>query len=189
MSSCFSNPRLGMLPRFGAKDSVSEVRFSSSTASAAVPSSFAYGRKMVLKPLPIQLPVNAASGPRGAGVTQTGCTVGSSLTAPSEKLIGEESAVASALASVIEHLSTNHFTQVVTGAILNRCNFNTVSYLIPESSKSRSLTDRSCSAACSAGVRRRMGLAEQYTLCGFCASNALTSAKTLPSEGSFTFQK
>ncbi len=84
-----------MLTRFGAKDRVSEVRFSSSTGVL-----WLFGRKMVLNPLPVQLPVKATSGPRGAGVTVTGTPVRSCLTSPIEKLTGEESAVENILVSV-----------------------------------------------------------------------------------------
>src|SRR5271154_3997028 len=98
-----------MFPRGGPKDIVSDVRFSSSTASSGFPSgvfgSFAYGRKMVLKPLPVQLPVNAASGPRGAGAAKALATAGLCLTASIEKLAGAASTVARALASVIMQLS------------------------------------------------------------------------------------
>jgi hypothetical protein len=68
---------LGMLPRFGAKNIVSEVRFSSSTLSGPVGGTgngplgdfLLFGRKTVLNPLPIHSPLNVASGPRGAGFT------------------------------------------------------------------------------------------------------------------------
>jgi hypothetical protein len=101
-----------MLPRLGAKDIVSEVMFSSSTASLspsadgrhASAASRPNGRKMVLNPLPIQLPVNAVSGPRGAEFKLTGHAVRSGLTSLIENLAGEESAVASPLASVMAHL-------------------------------------------------------------------------------------
>jgi hypothetical protein len=65
---------------------------------------------MVLNPLPIQLPTNAESGPRGAGVTQTGALVGSCLTGPIEKSTGEASAVVNTLASIIKHFSANRLS-------------------------------------------------------------------------------
>src|SRR5260370_32767042 len=101
-----------MLPRVGGKDRVSEVRFSSSTASL-IPdvkhpaSALPNGRKMVLNPRPIQLPVNAASGPRVAGVALTGHAVRSCLTSLIEKLTGEASAVTSPLVSTIRHLQAS----------------------------------------------------------------------------------
>src|SRR5580692_2193420 len=78
MSGCTS-PRLGTEPRLGENERVSWVRFSSSTLSlwictgsgVVVPLS---GRKMVLKPLPLNAPVNADSGPR-LGSNET-CVLG-----------------------------------------------------------------------------------------------------------------
>src|SRR5206468_6144986 len=58
---------------------------------------------MVLKPLPIQLPVNATSGPRGAGVTVAGA-IRSWLTSRTEKLTGKENAVESTLLSDLARL-------------------------------------------------------------------------------------
>src|ERR1035438_2683714 len=70
-------PRLGTSPRLGENDRVSWVRFSSSTLSlpltgtgSGVGVAVLSGRKMVLKPLPRNVPVKAVSGPSGAtGVT------------------------------------------------------------------------------------------------------------------------
>ncbi len=63
-------PRFGTEPSAGENDSVSEVRFSSSTLSlpltgigSGVGVVGLSGRKMVLKPLPVKVPVKAASGP------------------------------------------------------------------------------------------------------------------------------
>src|SRR6266850_583741 len=101
-----------MLPRFGAKERLSEVRFSSSTLSSGpmggtrngpVGVFLLFGRNMVLNPLPIQLPVNAPSGPRGAGVTVTGA-IKSCLPSRTENLAGKENAVESNLVSVISPL-------------------------------------------------------------------------------------
>src|ERR1035438_2374198 len=70
MSGCTS-PRLGTEPRGAEKDSVSAVRFSSRTLSlggtGATGSGVGeprLGRKMVLKPWPVNVPVKAASGPK-----------------------------------------------------------------------------------------------------------------------------
>src|SRR5579862_3440582 len=63
-------PRFGTEPSGGENDSVSEVRLSSSTLSlpatgigSGVGVVGLSGRKMVLKPLPVKVPVNAANGP------------------------------------------------------------------------------------------------------------------------------
>src|SRR5882724_11725629 len=105
-----------MLPRFGAKERLSEVRFSSSTLSSGpmggtgngpVGDFLLFGRNMVLNPLPIQLPVNAASGPRAAGVTLTGA-IRSCLTSRTEKLAGKENAMERTLVLVISPLVVSH---------------------------------------------------------------------------------
>src|SRR5215469_16573609 len=71
MSPCARLPRLGTEPRPLEDDSVSLVRFSSSTLSLPVTGIGSgvgvfvlSGRKMRLKPLPLNAPVKAASGPR-----------------------------------------------------------------------------------------------------------------------------
>src|SRR5271163_2758798 len=110
MSSCVSKPRLVTLPRFGPKDRDSAVRFSSNTASSNCPlfdggrywlSVLAYGRKMVLNPRPTHLPVNAASGPRGADVVLIGQISRSRLTSPVKELPGIACAVTDSSVSVI----------------------------------------------------------------------------------------
>ena len=71
MSPCL-NPRLGTEPSAGEKDSVSEVRLISSTLSlgpvggvgSGVGVWVLLGRKMVLRPWPLNVPANAVSGPR-----------------------------------------------------------------------------------------------------------------------------
>src|ERR1019366_3097998 len=78
-------PRLGTAPRLGENDSVSDVRLSSRMLSmvaggggggglvgrrvgGGVGVTVLSGRKMVLKPVPVNVPVKAAIGPRlGAG--------------------------------------------------------------------------------------------------------------------------
>src|SRR5271165_667603 len=71
MSAWAPEPRLGTEPRLGENDKVSRVRFSSSTLSLPVTGTGSgvgvavlSGRKMVLKPWPLNVPAKAASGPR-----------------------------------------------------------------------------------------------------------------------------
>jgi hypothetical protein len=79
---------LGTEPRLGENARVSEVRFSSRMLSvggggigSGVGVCVLSGRKMVLKPLPVQLPVKAASGPRlgDARVSEGRCSLGARL--------------------------------------------------------------------------------------------------------------
>src|SRR5882757_9713676 len=76
ISACGPDPRLGLDPRLAENDNISSVRFSSRTLSdpmigglKTVGVAALSGRKMVLKPLPVQLPVKAESGPRMGGGT------------------------------------------------------------------------------------------------------------------------
>src|ERR1035438_9805737 len=75
MSPWLPVPRLGMEPRLGENDRVSWVRLSSSKLSlpvtgigSSVGVAVLSGRKMMLKPWPVNVPAKAASAPRlGAG--------------------------------------------------------------------------------------------------------------------------
>src|ERR1700688_5226632 len=64
-------PRLGIEPRLEENDSVSEVKLSSRRLSPGAgwgSGNVCFcGRKIVLKPMPIQVPSKAASGPSGGG--------------------------------------------------------------------------------------------------------------------------
>src|SRR5580692_5045644 len=68
--SGITSPRLGTEPRLRENDRVSRVRFSSRrlslplTGTGSLVGDPRSGRKMVLKPLPWNVPVKAASGPR-----------------------------------------------------------------------------------------------------------------------------
>lgn len=98
MSPCTS-PRFGTEPRLGENDSVSRVRFSSSTLSLPViglgrPVGVLVlsGRKMVLKPLPRNAPVKADSGPR-AGTAEASALGAVKLeTSPNLKPAGSDRA-------------------------------------------------------------------------------------------------
>ena len=79
MSPCGSDPRLGTEPKLGENDKVSEVTFNSRMLSepltgvgSGVGVLLLFGRKMVLKPLPFQVPTKAANGPRFGGTMGTG---------------------------------------------------------------------------------------------------------------------
>ena len=77
MSACVK-PRLGTVPSGLEKSNVSSVRFNSRTLSSGPCGVFVncvgeramfWGRKMVLKPTPVNFPVNAAMAPKSAGMT------------------------------------------------------------------------------------------------------------------------
>jgi hypothetical protein len=78
MSPCVCEPRFGIELRFDENDSDSSVKLSSRTLSDVIGGvngvgvTVLSGRKIVLKPLPCQLPVNAARGPRFADRTGGG---------------------------------------------------------------------------------------------------------------------
>jgi hypothetical protein len=108
MSPCGSDPRLGTEPKLGENDKVSEVRFNSRMLSEPVTGVgsgvgvlLLFGRKIVLKPLPFQVPTKAAKGPRlggtmgtggGAGAASAGLigAIGSEGTSPNKKSFGRE---------------------------------------------------------------------------------------------------
>src|ERR1700722_17872551 len=142
MSPCGSDPRLGTEPRLGENERVSEVRFSSKTLSVAGsgPAGTGVGRfvgvlllsglKIVLKPVPVQVPTKAANAPRlggtigaGAAPAALGGTSASGLvgTSPNKKPSGREifavdltSALISHGASALPHRSSIRRTTYVT---------------------------------------------------------------------------
>lgn len=63
--SSWSNPRLGMGPLIGENVSISSVRFSSRNRSCGL--SGKWGRQIVLKPVPCQVPTSWSSGLDGTG--------------------------------------------------------------------------------------------------------------------------
>ena len=107
MSPCGSDPRLGTEPKLGENDKVSEVIFNSrmlsepaTGAGSGVGVSLLFGRKIVLKPLPFQVPTKAANGPRLGGTMGTGGGTSATLgsigaiglegTSPNKKSSGRE---------------------------------------------------------------------------------------------------
>jgi len=119
MSPCGSDPLLGTEPKLGENDKVSDVIFNSKMLSepgtgvgSGVGVLSLFGRKIVLKPLPFQVPTNAVKGPRLGGTIGVGGTAGATPalgsasasgldgTSPNKKPSGREIfAVGSALIS------------------------------------------------------------------------------------------
>src|SRR6266567_1467571 len=110
MSPC-TMPRLGTEPSLRENDKVSRVRFSSSTLSlpetgmgSGVGVAVLSGRKIVLKPLPLNVPVKAASGPTlGAGKPRALSAVRLD-TSPKAKPLGCERAVSRCMSLMVSPL-------------------------------------------------------------------------------------
>lgn len=101
MSPCGFDPRLGTEPKLGENDKVSEVIFNSRTLSESgtgvgrgVGVLLLFGRKMVLKPLPFQVPAKAVNGPRLGGTIGATSSIPGSIglggTCPNKKPSGRE---------------------------------------------------------------------------------------------------
>jgi hypothetical protein len=107
MSPC-TIPRLGTEPRPLENDRVSEVAFSSRMLSlletgmgSGVGVAALSGRKIVLKPLPANVPVNSASGPKLGPGDAVAVNVERLETSPNLKLLGARSAVSSTLSAIV----------------------------------------------------------------------------------------
>src|SRR6516165_5087752 len=111
MSPCARLPRLGTEPRLLENDNVSLVRFSSSTLSLPVTGIGSgvgvfvlSGRKMRLKPLPLNAPVKAASGPRLGGAAPRALSAVRLDTSPKLKPLDCERAVSTCISLMIPPL-------------------------------------------------------------------------------------
>src|ERR1700747_2283439 len=106
MSPC-TIPRLGTEPRLVEKDKVSVVRFSSRMLSLlgtgtgnGVGVAVLCGRKIVLNPLPVNVPVQSASGPR-LGAREPAARNAVRLdTAPNRKPLGRKTAGSSCVSLI-----------------------------------------------------------------------------------------